>query len=163
MHEGRINEGRASTSDWEPADTYAKACEIVAGLDPTAFTNAGAITVSNGDTLYLGASGTTWSNTGSIAVTSGGALRLRGNFTTAQLAGISDTGGTVYIDGTLDNTGGTLNVGPGTSLSSVVLDGTITGGTIVDRGSSVHCVPTSGTIYDRESWALLRPLRWQPA
>src|SRR6202011_5077875 len=26
MHEGRINEGRASTSDWEPADTYAKAC-----------------------------------------------------------------------------------------------------------------------------------------
>jgi hypothetical protein len=32
MHEGRIIEGRASTSDWEPADTYAKACEIVAGL-----------------------------------------------------------------------------------------------------------------------------------
>jgi hypothetical protein len=30
--EGRINEKRGSTSDWEPADTYAKACEIVAGL-----------------------------------------------------------------------------------------------------------------------------------
>ena len=32
MHGGRINKGCASTSDWEPADTYAKACEIVAGL-----------------------------------------------------------------------------------------------------------------------------------
>ena len=32
MYEGRINERRASTSDWERADTYAKACEIVAGL-----------------------------------------------------------------------------------------------------------------------------------
>jgi hypothetical protein len=34
MHERRINEGRGSGSafDWEPADTYAKACEIAASL-----------------------------------------------------------------------------------------------------------------------------------
>ena len=32
MREGRINEGLGTTYDWEPADTYAKACEIVAGL-----------------------------------------------------------------------------------------------------------------------------------
>ena len=34
MHERLINQGRASTStfDWEPADTYAKACEIAAGI-----------------------------------------------------------------------------------------------------------------------------------
>jgi hypothetical protein len=32
VHERRINEGLVSTSDWEPVDTYAKACEIVAGL-----------------------------------------------------------------------------------------------------------------------------------
>jgi hypothetical protein len=32
MHEGKINEGQGSAYDWVPADTYAKACEIVADL-----------------------------------------------------------------------------------------------------------------------------------
>jgi hypothetical protein len=34
MHERLINQGRASTStfDWEPANTYAKACEIAADI-----------------------------------------------------------------------------------------------------------------------------------
>jgi hypothetical protein len=33
MHERLINQGRAtSTFDWEPADTYAKACEIAASI-----------------------------------------------------------------------------------------------------------------------------------
>ena len=32
MHEGRIYKGRGSAYDWEPADTYAKACEIVVRL-----------------------------------------------------------------------------------------------------------------------------------
>jgi hypothetical protein len=32
MHKGKIDEGRGSAYDWEPADTYADACEIVADL-----------------------------------------------------------------------------------------------------------------------------------
>jgi hypothetical protein len=32
MYERRIDEGPYSNFDWEPADTYAKACEIVADL-----------------------------------------------------------------------------------------------------------------------------------
>ena len=32
VRNSRINEGRDVTSDWEPADTYAKACEIVTDL-----------------------------------------------------------------------------------------------------------------------------------
>ena len=32
MHERLSNQGRASTFDWEPADTYAKACEIAATI-----------------------------------------------------------------------------------------------------------------------------------
>jgi hypothetical protein len=32
MHERQINQGRTSTFDWEPADTYAKACEIAASI-----------------------------------------------------------------------------------------------------------------------------------
>jgi hypothetical protein len=32
MHEKLANQGRASPFDWEPADTYAKACEIAASI-----------------------------------------------------------------------------------------------------------------------------------
>jgi hypothetical protein len=32
MHEWRNNRGRDATFDWEPAETYAKACEIAASL-----------------------------------------------------------------------------------------------------------------------------------
>jgi hypothetical protein len=32
MHEKLTNQGRASPFDWEPADTYAKACEIAASI-----------------------------------------------------------------------------------------------------------------------------------
>ena len=45
-------------------------------------------------------------------------LHLYGNYTTAQLGSITDTGGTVYIDGTLTNTGATFNVGRGRAAVS---------------------------------------------
>jgi hypothetical protein len=32
MHERQTNRGRASNFDWEPADTYAEACEIAASV-----------------------------------------------------------------------------------------------------------------------------------
>jgi hypothetical protein len=51
------------------------------------------------------------------------ALYLYGSFTTAQLGTITESGGTIYLDGTLTNTGATLNVGPGTALSQLVLAG----------------------------------------
>src|SRR6202158_836924 len=133
-------------------------------VDPYNFTNQGTINVTNGRSLYLqpstslsnaaggvisvsgagsviyfGSSGQTWTNAGTITVSSGGALHLYGNYTTAQLSSITENGGTIYIDGTLTNTGATLNAGPGTSLSSLVLasDGTIIGGTIADAGSGL--------------------------
>jgi hypothetical protein len=64
-------------------------------------------------------------------------LHLGGNFTAAQLASVSDNGGTIYIDGTLTNTGSTLAVGPGAAFAKVVLDGTILGGTVTDAGSGM--------------------------
>src|SRR5208283_1677349 len=112
-------------------------------LEPSAnLTNAtgGTISVSGtGSTLYFGTSGQSWTNAGAITVSSGGSLYLYGNYTTAQLTGITDSGGTIYIDGTLTNTGATLNVGPGTGIPSLVLasGGTIVGGTIVDQGSGL--------------------------
>ncbi len=146
-------------------------------VDPYNFTNQGIINVSNGHSLYLqpstslsnaaggvisvsgagsviyfGGNGQTWTNAGTITASSGGALHLYGNYTTAQLNSITENGGTIYIDGTLTNTGTTLNVGPGTSLASLVLEsgGTIVGGTIVDQGSGLkfQSGTLSGVTYD---------------
>jgi hypothetical protein len=66
---------------------------------------------------------------GNITIESGATLKL-----------VNDTvTGTIYIDGsTLDNTGQTLTVGSGPALGSVVLDGTIKGGTIVNEGSGIQ-------------------------
>jgi RHS repeat-associated protein len=105
-------------------------------IAPVSFTNEGTITVASGDTLEIDAP--IWSNAGTVAIGAGSALHLGGNFTTAQLAGITNNGGTVYIDGTLTNTGQTLTVGSGSALGNVVLDGTIVGGTIVDQGSGMQ-------------------------
>jgi hypothetical protein len=124
------------------------------------FTNQGTIHVASGDTLYLqsgtltntasgviSGDGTTvyfysfgnFSNSGTLNLTNS-AIHLYGTYSTAQLSLLgAGQGNTIYIDGTLTNTGHTLNVGPGTGLPSVVLasDGTIDGGTIVDQGSGL--------------------------
>ena len=121
-------------------------------IEPTSFTNNGTITLSNG-TLYLYSYGS-FSNTGTLSLTDS-TIHLYGSYTTAQLTPLlnnSNSGDTVVIDGTLTNTAAILNVGPGTSLPSVVLasDGTISGGTIVDQGSGLTFSggTLSGVTYD---------------
>src|SRR5262249_40116092 len=117
-------------------------------ISPLNFTNAGAINVSNGDSLFIQSQ--SWSNSGTITVGAGSSLHLGGNISDPQLAGITNNGGTIYIDGTLDNTGQSLTVGAGSALGNVVLDGTITGGTIVDPGSGIQFRggTLSGVTYD---------------
>jgi hypothetical protein len=106
----------------------------------TSLTNSGTIAISDsGSTVSYGANGKSWTNTGTITVGSGTTLRLYGTYTTAQLANIGEaSGGSVAIDGTLTNTGTTLNVGTG-QLPSVTLasDGTIVGGAIADAGGGL--------------------------
>ena len=100
------------------------------------FTNQGTINVSNGDTLTI--SSTSWSNTGTMAVTGGGTLDLQGGgVTLAQLGTVTNTGGVVNLQTTLNNAGTTLNVGSGTAMGTLTLaiNGTIANGTIVDHGS----------------------------
>src|SRR5271167_4013959 len=115
------------------------------------FTNQGAITVSNGDTLSLASS--SWSNSGTIAVT-GGTLGLQGNgLTLAQLGTVTHTGGVVNLQTTLNDTGTTpLNVGQGMPLGTLTLasSGTIENGTIVDQGSGIAFAggTLSGVTYD---------------
>jgi fibronectin-binding autotransporter adhesin len=112
-------------------------------INPSSFTNNGSIAISNGDNVDIGSS--TFTNNGSITVGSGSALSLSFNLTTAQLAGITNSG-TLTLNGTLNNAGATLFVGTGSGLGTVALRGTISGGTIVDGGSGFPA--DNGTLSD---------------
>ena len=105
-------------------------------VDYGTFTNTGSINVTGG-VLDI-PSGTTFTNTGSISISNGGVLDLAGTFTTAGLKGITASGGcTLEISGLLVNTGATLDIGAGSTLTTVDLAGTILGGTVLDSGSGL--------------------------
>ena len=71
------------------------------------------------------------SNLGAITVSNGGSLYLDGVIDSATLNSITNDGGTIFIKGQDHNIGSVLSVGAGTTLGAVVLDGgTIDGGTI---------------------------------
>lgn len=97
------------------------------------FTNAGLISETGG-TLNLGSrySAASWTNTGTITATNA-LVEIGGNETAADLAGISLTGSTVVLLGTLQNAGATIG---GAS-------GILTGATI---GGGSHYLPEFGTI-----------------
>jgi hypothetical protein len=106
-------------------------------IDSTTFTNSGTLAVSNGDRVTIDSAN--FSNTGSIALASGSSLYLGSphfddtTYTLAELGTVSNSGGTVYIEGTLNNTGGTLDGSSG--FGQAVLDGgTIIGGTVTPAG-----------------------------
>ncbi len=100
-------------------------------IDTTTFTNSGTIAISNGDAVTINA--TNFNNTGSITLASGGLLYLNDSFTVAELGKVTNSGGTVYIDGTFNNTGGTLNGSSGLG-QAVLYGGTVQGGTVTPSG-----------------------------
>ena len=108
---------------------------LIYGTD--SFTNAGTLIASNGGTLEIDPSGS-WSSTGTISETNG-TLDLGGTFSGATLSTVKRSGGYVSIisGATVTNTGNTVNLGSGTSLGQVALDGTIVGGTIHDGGGGI--------------------------
>jgi hypothetical protein len=86
---------------------------------------SGGLTIGNGQesSLPLG-----FVNDGMLEATAGG-LTIAGTYTTADLGTFSATGGAIYLQGTLDNSGATLQLG---STSGTVHDSaTIEGGTIM--------------------------------
>jgi hypothetical protein len=117
-------------------------------ITPGTFENQGRIAVGNGESLTIGnfppSSGpyTPWSNSGSIGIAAGGVLTLGGGFDLASLAGISNAG-LIRIEGSLDNSAGTLEIG---ALGTVQLvnPGTIAGGTISDPTGAFE--PIQGTL-----------------
>lgn len=101
----------------------------------TTIANTGTLHASGtGASLYLGnaGGGSTWTNAGgTIEATGGASLYLGGTFSTATLTAgtISGVGSTVYIDGTLNNSG-TLAGPDGGGLFTLASNGSIVGGTI---------------------------------
>ena len=119
-------------------------------IEPTNFSNAatGVIAVGANSTLNLTFSGSAWSNLGSITLARNSSLDLGNIFTVAELGTVTNSGGTVYIKGTLDNTG-TLNGSSG--LGQAVLDGgTVQGGSVTPSGLrfSSSGGTLSGVTYD---------------
>ena len=100
------------------------------------FDNSGLVTVGSGSELQIESSAVTppVSNTGSIEIDSGATLDLAGFYTPASLGDLSNQG-TTQIDGTFDDGGGTLTLGPATLLNAVLLAGQIRNATIVPNGS----------------------------
>lgn len=104
-------------------------------VNPTSFVNAGKIVISNGESFVINA--TSFKNTGTITVASGGVLHLNGPLIGTALGTITATTGTVSIDGTIDETGATLNVGTDSALRTITLTGAIENGSIHDGGSGI--------------------------
>jgi fibronectin-binding autotransporter adhesin len=113
----------------------------------TRFTNSGTLAVSNADTVFMGASN--FSNSGSITLASGGSLYLDTNVTLANLGTVSNSGGTIYIEATFNDAGGTLNGSSGLG-QAVLYYGTVDGGAATPAGLvfSSFGGTLSGVTYD---------------
>lgn len=112
--------------------------------------NQGVISASNGALLEIATAG--FQNTGTISVNNA-TLALGGTFSMALLSGLGDVAlsdGTVEIAGVADLDGLTLSVGNGTSvtgsLGSLLLTGTLAGGTVADSGGGISFMAGSGTL-----------------
>jgi filamentous hemagglutinin len=112
---------------------------IIAGTSAT-LTNAGTITASNGATIGVdsgtGESGnlaaSTFINTGTVQALSAGSVRIGGMVT--SLGTLNTAGGFAYFDGTLNNTGDTLQIG--NSVGTLLMEaGVINGGIVATSGT----------------------------
>ena len=112
-------------------------------INPTTFTNQGALQASNGGTLTLGSS---WSGVAGHFIVNGGTLNLGSTFTTADLnlPNFSSVSGTVNLTGTLNNTGATLTLNA-TTGSWNLAGGTINGGTLAFADGQTLLMTASGS------------------
>ena len=110
-------------------------------IQPTNFTNQGALSATNGATLTIGSPN--WSNSGTITMNAS-TLNLNGNFATSSLAGISRTGGTINLNGTLNNTGATMTLTPALGVLNLN-SGTIQNGIIDNTSGQVLTFANTGS------------------
>lgn len=115
-------------------------------INPASFTNTGTVEARNGGLLSI-APTSPWTNNGTIAVGGGSTVYLGGTFdVTGGIGTFSNTGGEVFITGTLLNTGRNLILDSATG-SWALQDGTISGGTIGSVGGQ-SLSTTSGSTFN---------------
>src|SRR5581483_2096928 len=123
----------------------------VLDLRGPAFDNAAgaALAVGAGSTARLGSSPNGFGNQGTITLGSGAALDLYGSFSQGDIGALTNSGGSVFINGLLTNSGSVLTTGTG-GLGAVVLagGGTIAGGTVAGGGMLFQNGTLSGVTYE---------------
>jgi len=102
---------------------------------PDVLTNQGTLEAVNGGVLQIGLPATQWSNSGALRIDQGD-LRLGGVFTTPNLTGLTRTGGSLTLNGLLDNDGERLVVSPSTTGDWLLGGGEIRGGEIEVLGGA---------------------------
>ena len=131
---------------------------VLAGADLTindSLANAGMVSIAPGGVLTVDGS---LANTGTLIGT-GGTIIAFGSVTVATLQTLAASGAMVVLASTLDNTGGTLSVGPGEAVPLLTLgeftsfgaaSGEIIGGVVLDPAGSliVQGGTLSGVAYE---------------
>src|SRR5256885_8069998 len=109
-------------------------------ISPSNWSSSGTLSVIGGGTLTLS---NNWSNTGRTSETNS-TLVLDGTFTTASLnvPNFVRSGGTVNLNGTLNNAGATLPLTAATG-DFTMTGGVISGGTITPNGRAAPRVSSS--------------------
>ncbi len=102
-------------------------------IGPGIFSNTGLLEARNGSTLIID-SFTNWSNTGVIRPQAGSEVWLGGRYTTAGIGTVDASLGTVRLQGTLNNTGATLEIDQNRSAWLF--------GPMVLRGGTVNVAPS---------------------
>ena len=104
-------------------------------IAPTTFTTTASsvITIEANSSVTINPTNAAWTNLGSVTLASGANLYLYGSTSAASLGSISNSGGTVDVGGTYDNSGQTLD-GSASFGQLVLYGGAITGGTATAAG-----------------------------
>ena len=145
----------------------AKTADDLLYINASSFTNAGAIDVAGGGnvtivaTTFLTTASSVltveansnlyitptddWTNLGSITLGSGAGVYIGGHSSAASLGSVTNSGGTMFIAGTYDNSGHTLD-GSASFGALALASGTISGGTVTAAGLQINGNNANGTL-----------------
>ena len=94
----------------------------------TDFVNAGQLNVTNGQSLAI--SGASFGNTGAVFIDSASTVTFEGT----AIAATQASGGSVDIEGVLNDNGSTIDLGAGSAFADTTLGGTLENAVIVSDG-----------------------------
>ena len=149
VHSGATGQGgnvRAFTAIANAGTISSDGGKLITISSTGPLTNTGTLSAT-GTGSVLTIAPTTWSSSGSLVASATGTLNLGGTFTTLSLAGLNGSGGTVNINGTLDNSGQIFTLTPTTGNVQLGSGGRILNGTVASAGAQL-VVPTgvNGTL-----------------